>query len=71
MNEKIGPRPSEAISSPQENRKYVLEGVFWVPLSSCSRSTSSALSELRSEELDLGETSDSGETKSGSAKNPR
>lgn len=53
MNEEISLRPSEAISSSQEKRKYVLADVFWVPLGSYRRSTSSVLPELRSEELDL------------------
>ena len=70
MNEKISLRSSGAISSSQEKRKYVLADVFWVPLSSYRRSSSSVLPELRSEEPDLGEVSDSGENESGSANNP-
>jgi hypothetical protein len=33
VNEKIHPRPTEEISAPHAEGKYVLEDVFWVPLS--------------------------------------
>ena len=35
MNEKIIPRASSATSCPEGKAKYVLEDVFWVPVSNC------------------------------------
>jgi hypothetical protein len=43
MNEKIDdPRSTEEISAPQARERYVLENVFWVPLSNCRFSHSSS-----------------------------
>ena len=36
MNEKMNPRLSAVNSTSQGERKYVLEDVFWVPVSNCS-----------------------------------
>jgi hypothetical protein len=73
MNEKIRARRSAANSRSEGERKYVLEDVFWVPISNCShrRSTSSALDAPRPEELDTREVSSSGKTELGSANNHR
>jgi len=50
MKQKINPQPSEAISGSQGKTRYVLEDVFWVPLSNCSsmRSTHFVLPERHS-----------------------
>jgi hypothetical protein len=57
MYKKIRSRLLAAISASQEKREYVLESVFWVPLSNCGskRSTSRLVPELRSEKLDSSE----------------
>jgi hypothetical protein len=71
MNEKIHARHSAANSASDDERKYVLEDVFWVPISNCSQrcSTSSALHAPRPERLDTREVSRSGKTKLGSGNN--
>jgi hypothetical protein len=63
VNEKIHPRPTEEISAPHAEEKYVLEDVFWVPLSNCRfrQSTSLVLPEPRSENHDNGKVSSPGE----------
>jgi hypothetical protein len=73
MSKKIQPRPPVAISGSQGSVKYVLEDVFWVPISNSrwKRSTSLVLPELHSEKLDTGEVSQSCDTESGSANNLR
>lgn len=44
MNKKMDPRLPAASSRSQGGRKYVLEDVFWVPVSNCSdRHSDSAL----------------------------
>jgi len=72
-NEKIHPRSSETISAPQGERKYILEGVFWVPISNCSsrHSTSLVLPELHSKKFDTVEVSSSDETELDRADNLR
>jgi hypothetical protein len=75
MNEKIKPRFSRATSSSQGKTKYVLEDVFWVPVSNCSsmHCPLPAGIELRSQKPDLGEASSSDESEtcaSGTAASP-
>jgi hypothetical protein len=62
MYKKMRFRPSATISAPQE-KKYVLEGVFWVPISNCNsrRSISRLVPEPRPEKLDNSEPSSSGD----------
>lgn len=59
MNEKINPRASAATSCAEEKTKYVLEDVFWVPISNCSarRFTLPGHLELHSQKPDIGEES--------------
>jgi hypothetical protein len=73
MNEKIRARRLAANSTSDGEKKYVLEDVFWVPISNCSHthSTSSALHAPRSEKLDTREVSSSDKTELGSANNHR
>jgi hypothetical protein len=73
MNEKIRARPSAANSTSDGEKKYVLEDVFWVPISNCSHrhSTSSALDAPRPEKLETREVSSSDKTELGSANNHR
>jgi hypothetical protein len=73
MNEKIRARRPAANSTSDGERKYVLEDVFWVPISNCSHthSTPSAIHPPRPEELDTREVSSSGKTELGSANNHR
>jgi hypothetical protein len=73
MSERTTPRLPVAISGSQGKIKYVLEDVFWVPISN-SRwrySSSFVLAELPSDELDTGEVASAGETELGSAINLR
>jgi hypothetical protein len=67
MNEKINPGLSRATSSSQGKTKYVLEDVFWVPISnSSSRNfTLPALIEPHSKKPDIGEVSGSDESEPG------
>jgi hypothetical protein len=71
MYKEIFARLSAAISAAQEERKYVLEDVFWVPISNCSSSHSvfPAIPELRAEKLGTSEASSWDTTESDSAKN--
>jgi hypothetical protein len=71
MNEKINPQLSSATPCSQEKTKYVLEDVFWVPISNCSsRHFPSPVSpELHSEKAKIGEVSSPGESDSSSASN--
>jgi hypothetical protein len=64
MNEKMDSRPSAASSTSQGGRKYVLEEVFWVPVSNCSdRDSDSAVpSQHRSDTRDTSEVSNPVET---------
>jgi hypothetical protein len=66
MSKKIQPRPPVAISESQGSVKYILEDVFWVPISNSrwKRSTSLDLSELHSEKLCTGKVSESCDTES-------
>ena len=68
MNEKINPGFSRATSCSQGKTKYVLEDVFWVPVSNCSSRhfTLPALSETRSKKPDIGEVSGSDESETAS-----
>ena len=61
MNEKINPGFSRATSCSQGKTKYVLEDVFWVPISNCSsrHSTLPALIKPHSKKPDIGEVSGS------------
>jgi hypothetical protein len=54
-------------------KKYVLEDVFWVPISNSRwrHCSSHVLPELHTEELDTGEVASAGETEVGSAINLR
>src|ERR1700739_3705108 len=62
MNEKINLRASMATSCLGEKTKYVLEDVFWVPVSNCSARhfTLPGHLELHSKKPDIGEVSSSG-----------
>jgi hypothetical protein len=73
MNEKLRAQRPDANPAPDGERKYVLEGVFWVPISNSShrRSTSSALPAPRPENLDTSEGASAGKTEFGSANNHR
>jgi len=73
MNEKISVPRSAAKSTSHSERKYVLEDVFWVPISNCghSSSTSSALDAPCAEKLDTREVSSSGKTELVFANNHR
>jgi len=64
MNEKINPRFSSAISRSHGKAKYVLEDVFWVPISNCSSRHFSPpiCPELNAEKPDIDEASGSGES---------
>jgi hypothetical protein len=75
MNEKINPGFSKAASCSQGKTKYVLEDVFWVPISNCSSRhfTLPALIEPHSKKPDIGEVSGSDESEtwaSGAAASP-
>jgi hypothetical protein len=73
MNEKtLAQRPTANCTSDGE-RKFVLEDVFWVPISNSSqwRSTSSALDAPRPEKLHTSEGSISDKTESGTASDHR
>ena len=63
MKEKILRRLSATISGSQVERKYVLEDVFWVPLTNCRciHSASPVLPEFHPESLDASDHSSSGE----------
>jgi hypothetical protein len=65
MNEKINPRASAATSCSEGKTKYVLEDVFWVPISNCSARhfTLPGHLELHSKEPDVGEVSSLDESK--------
>jgi len=69
MNEKINPRPAAASSTSHGERKYVLEDVFWVPVSNCrDRHPNSAVpSQHRSDTRDRSEVSNPVETESDAA----
>jgi hypothetical protein len=73
MNEKPRARRPDANYGPAGESKYVLEGVFWVPVSNSShrRSNSSALPAPRPENLDTREVASASETELGSANNHR
>jgi len=64
MNEKMNPRPAAASPTSQGERKYVLEDVFWVPVSNCSdrHSDSAVPSQHRSDTRDASEVSNPVET---------
>jgi len=64
MNEKMDPRASAASSTSQGEGKYVLEDVFWVPVSNCSdrHSDSAVPSQHRSDTRDASEVSNPVET---------
>ena len=70
MNEKINPRSSAATCCSERKTKYVLEDVFWVPISNCSarHSTLPGRLELHSKKVDVGEVSslDESETRASS-----
>jgi hypothetical protein len=56
MCKKSRPRLSTEPTTSQEKREYVLEDVFWVPISNCSpRSTTHFASALVSEKLENNE----------------
>jgi len=59
MNKKINPRFSRAASCSQGKPKYVLEDVFWVPISNCSSRhfTLTAGIEIHFKKPDIGELS--------------
>jgi hypothetical protein len=57
MSEKTHPRPPVAIPGCREKGKYVLEDVFWVPISNSRFRRSTVVPELRSEKVDTGEVS--------------
>ena len=61
MREKVLRRLAAIISGSQLERKYVLEDVFWVPITNCKsrQSTSQVLPKLHPEKLDTGELSSS------------
>ena len=69
MNEKMNPRPAAASPTSQRERKYVLEDVFWVPVSNCSdrHSDSAVPSQHRSDTRDVSEVSNPVETELDSA----
>jgi len=64
MNKKLNPRPSAASSRSQGERKYVLEDVFWVPISNCSErhSDSAVPAQDRPDTCDASEVSNPVET---------
>jgi hypothetical protein len=64
MNEKINPGFSRATSCSQGKTKYVLEDVFWVPISNCSSRhfTLPAFIEPHSKKPVIGEVSGSDES---------
>jgi len=64
MNEKINPRPAAASSTSHGERKYVLEDVFWVPVSNCRdrHSDSAVPSQHRADTCDTSEVSNPVET---------
>ncbi len=59
MNEKINPQASAATSCSEGKTKYVLEDVFWVPISNCSARhfTLPGRLELHSKKPGVGEVS--------------
>ena len=63
MNEKINPRYETATSCSQGKTEYVLEDVFWVPISNCSARhlTLPGHIEPHSQKPDISEVSGSGE----------
>lgn len=69
MNEKKGPRLSAVNSTSQGERKYVLEDVFWVPVSNCRdrHSDSAVPSQRRANTRDTSEVSNPVETESDAA----
>jgi len=73
MNEEVRAERAEAHSTSDGQRKYVLEDVFWVPISNCrhARAVSSALPARCPEDRDTREPSGSGETESASPNNFR
>jgi len=73
MNEKMDPRPSAASSTSLGERKYVLEDVFWVPVSNCSvrHSHSAVPSQQRSDTRDTSEVSNPVEAELDSARKLR
>ena len=64
MNEKLNPRPSATSSRLQGERKYVLEDVFWVPVSNCRdrHSDSAVQAQDRPDTRDASEVSNPVET---------
>lgn len=73
MYRKIRSRVLAAISASQGKNEYVLDGVFWVPVSNCSsiRSASSRAPEPRSQELDTDKTSNLGASSRWSQPSPK
>jgi hypothetical protein len=61
MREKVLHRLAAIISGSQLESKYVLEDVFWVPITNCKsrQSTPDVLPKLHPKKLDTGELSDS------------
>jgi hypothetical protein len=59
MNDKINPRASTATSCYEGETKYVLEDVFWVPISNCRARhfTPPGHVELHAKKPDIGEVS--------------
>jgi hypothetical protein len=73
MHKKIRSRLSTGNSVSQQESKYVLEEVFWVPISNCNsmRSTPPAIPELRAEKLETDEVSNLGQSELGFTRNLR
>jgi hypothetical protein len=65
MKEEVNPRASAATSCSEKKTKYVLEDVFWVPISNCSARhlTLPGRLELHSQKPDVGEVSSLDESK--------
>jgi hypothetical protein len=73
MHKKIRPGLSNGNSASQQEAKYVLEDVFWVPISNCisRRSTPPAIAELRPEKLETDEASNPGDSELAFTRNLR
>jgi len=73
MHKKIRPGLSTGNFASQQEAKYVLEDVFWVPISNCisRRSTPPAILELRPEKLETDQASNSDESELGFTRNLR
>jgi hypothetical protein len=72
MNEKTKPRLSTAICRSQGKTKYVLEDVFWVPISNCSSRhlTLPGRLELHPKRLDVTEVRNLEESESSASSTP-